>query len=232
MKKVILLTALIAGFILSANIQTVQAGERPTVYTIFEDDGFVDVRLEDLNEQVQQAINSLTDEYDVQAIKYNAEKQLTKVKLTKRDDQTSKTILFNDQGEKVEKDRMENQSEQQQSEQLQELERQGQEQQLELQQPPSVEQAGVNQDKGFQNSKYEDLNEGVQEAVRQFADEYDITAIQYDSDKKIAKISGRNKEDQSEKTIYFNDEGKEVNLDEQRTEAEHTEREETQTPKG
>ena len=59
------------------------------------------MKLEDLNEQVQTAINELTSEYDIQALKYNSEKQLTKVKLTKRDDQSSKTVYFNNEGEEV-----------------------------------------------------------------------------------------------------------------------------------
>ena len=175
MKKVILSIAIIAGVIATTNIQTIQAGERPSVNTVYEDDGFVDVKLEDLNEQVQQAINALTGEYDVKALKYSAEKQLTKVKLTKKDDQSARTIFFNDQGEEVEKDRDDKAMESRELEQgQQELERQGQElqEQQNLQQPPSVEQAGVTQDKGFQDTKFEDLNERVQESVRQFANEY------------------------------------------------------------
>src|SRR5690554_8161689 len=146
MKKVILSFAIIAGIIATTNVQAVQAGERPVVNTVFEDDGFVDVRLEDLNEQVQQAINALSDEYDVQALKYNAEKQLTKVKLTKRDDQSSKTILFDARGEEVEKDR-------DKTNEPERMEHQ--------QQPPMAEFFGVMQDDGFQNTKFEDLNERV-----------------------------------------------------------------------
>ena len=152
MKKVILSFAIIAGIIATTNVQIVQAGERPIVNTVFEDDGFVDVRLEDLNEQVQQAINALSDEYDVQALKYNAEKQLTKVKLTKRDDQSSKTIFLDAQGKEVEKDKDRDQANEQER-----MEHQ--------QQPPTSELFGVMQDNGFQNVKFEDLNERVQEAV-------------------------------------------------------------------
>lgn len=220
MKKVILSIALIVGIIVTTNMQTVQAGDRPVVNTVLENDGFVDVRLEDLNEQVQQAINALTDEYDVQALKYNAEKQLTKVKLIKRDDQSSKTILLDNQGEKVEKDR----------ERAVEPEKMEHQQQLEHQQQPptpTAESFRVMQDEGFQNIKFEDLNERVQEAVRQFANEYDITGLQYDEKRKISKITGKNKEDQSEKTIHFNDEGQEVNLD---TESTTEQKEETQAP--
>lgn len=101
MKKIILSIAIIAGVITATHIQTVNAGERPIVNAIFDDDGFVDVKLEDLNEQVQTAINELTSEYDIQALKYSSEKQLTKVKLTKRDDQSSKTVYFNNEGEEV-----------------------------------------------------------------------------------------------------------------------------------
>ncbi len=260
MKKIILSVAIIAGVITTTSIQTADAGERPIVNVVYENDGFVDVKLEDLNEQVQTAINELTSEYDIQALKYSNEKKLTKVKLTKRDDQSSKTVYFSDEGEQVEKDRSHESSESQnqevemqqegqelqeqqlyqQEQQRQQQQREGQEQQ-ELQQQqegqqPSVEQSGVaqDQDNDFQNIKFEDLNENVQEAVRKFADEYDITVLQYDNNKKIAKVTGQNKEDQSEKTIHLNDEGKEVNLDAERTEAEteQTEREETQTPKG
>ena len=205
MKKVILSFAIIAGIIATTNVQTVQAGERPVVNTVFEDDGFVDVRLEDLNEQVQQAINALSDEYDVQALKYNAEKQLTKVKLTKRDDQSSKTIFFDAQGKEVEKDKDRDRTNEQER-----MEHQ--------QQPPASELFGVMQDNGFQNVKFEDLNEKVQESVRQFANDYDITVLQYDNNRKIAKITGRSKTDQSEKTIHLNDEAQEVNLDAEQTE--------------
>lgn|SRR5690554_1377845 len=269
MKKIILSVAIIAGVITTTSIQTADAGERTIVNVVYENDGFVDVKLEDLNEQVQTAINELTSEYDIQALKYSNEKKLTKVKLTKRDDQSSKTVYFNDEGEQVEKDRSHESSESQhqevemqqegqelQEQQLYQQEQQRQQQQLEQRelqqqqkqnegqelqqqqegQQPSVEQSGVaqDQDNDFQNIKFEDLNENVQEAVRKFADEYDITVLQYDNNKKIAKVTGQNKEDQSEKTIHLNDEGKEVNLDAERTEAEteQTEREETQTPKG
>lgn len=101
MKKIILSIAIIAGVITATHIQTVNAGEHPIVNAIFDNDGYVDVKLEDLNEQVQTAINELTSEYDIQALKYSSEKQLTKVKLTKRDDQSSKTVYFNNEGEEV-----------------------------------------------------------------------------------------------------------------------------------
>lgn len=231
--------AIIAGIIATTNIQTVQAGERPSVQAVFEDDGFVDVRLEDLNEQVQQAVYALADEYDVTAVKYHAEKQLTKVKLTKKDDQSARTVYFNDQGEEVQKDQdqQSTQTEQQEGQQVQEQQLQQQEQQLELQeqqlqQPPSVEQAVVTQDNGFQNTKFEDLNDRVQEAVREFANDYDITALQYDNEKKITKVTGRHKEDQTDKTIHLNDEAQEVNLEEQSAEEARNESEETQAPKG
>jgi len=270
MKKIILSIAIIAGVITTTSIQTADAGERPIVNSVYDNDGFVDVKLEDLNEQVQAAINELTSEYGIQALKYSSEKQLTKVKLTKRDDQSSKTVYFSDEGEQVENDmsyeslkfqhqevemrqegqelqeqqlyqqeqqRQQQQHEGQEQQELQQQQNEGQElQQQQEGQQPSVEQSGVTQDQdnGFQNITFEDLNENVQEAVRKFADQYDITVLQYNNNKKIAKVTGRNKEDQSGKTIHLNDEGKEVNLDAERAEAEteQTEREETQTPKG
>lgn len=104
MKKVILSVAIIAGMLIATNIQKVQAiQEQPSVTMIQGDDGFVDVKLEDLSEVVQVSINAFAQEYDIKALKYNAEKQLTKVKLIKKDDQSLKVVYLDAEGKEVEK---------------------------------------------------------------------------------------------------------------------------------
>lgn len=105
MKKMILSIAVIAGMFLMTNLNNVNASEKPTISIVIENDGFVEVDLKDLNEKVQASINELANEYDVKSIKYNTEKQLTKVVLIKKDDQSTKKVYLNDNGEKVEKNK-------------------------------------------------------------------------------------------------------------------------------
>ncbi|WP_294083549.1 hypothetical protein [Proteiniphilum sp. UBA5384] len=102
MKKVILSVAIIAGMLVSTNIQKVHALEnQPSVTMALEDDGFIEVQLQDLSEVVQTAVNSFTQEYNIVTLKYNAEKQLTKVELTKKDDQSSRTVYLDAEGKEV-----------------------------------------------------------------------------------------------------------------------------------
>ena len=103
MKKVILSIALAASGIFAATavqaattVSTINEG--PLLEVAFPDDGFVDVKFEELNEKVQEAINLLKETYDIDAIKYNAEKQITKVKVTNKEDQSEKKIYFDDEG--------------------------------------------------------------------------------------------------------------------------------------
>ena len=101
MKKVILLTAIIASVVATTNLQTIQAGERPVVNMILEDDGFVDVKLEDLNEQVQEAVSEFANDYNVTVLQYNESKKITKATGENKEDQSEKTIYLNDEGKKV-----------------------------------------------------------------------------------------------------------------------------------
>lgn len=105
MKKMILSFALIAGMFLITNLNVANASEKPSISIVTEDDGFVEVRLQDLNEKIQASINELTTEYDVKTLKYNEEKKLAKVVLIKKDDQSTKKVYFNENGEKIEKDK-------------------------------------------------------------------------------------------------------------------------------
>jgi predicted Zn-dependent protease len=206
MKKVILSIAIMASVVGMTSVQQVNAAvEQPSISIVLDDsivmdeDGFVEVQLEALNPAVQASVNALTQEYEIKSLKYNAEKQLTKVKLVKKDDQSVKKIYFDADGKEVQKDQSQKETEETES--------------TMEQQAPSAEIFAAMQDDGFVNVKFEDLNEKVQAAVRSMLDQYDINVLQYDAEKKITKVTATNKEDQSEKIVYLDDEGKEVTLD-------------------
>lgn len=103
MKKVILSIALAAsGIFTSTSVQAANTvnttNEKPIIEVTLDDDGFVEVKFEELNEKVQAAINALKETYDIDVIKYNAEKQITKVKVTNKEDQSQKKIYFDNEG--------------------------------------------------------------------------------------------------------------------------------------
>ena len=51
-----------------------------------------------MNEKVQAAVNALKETYDIDAIKYNAEKKVTKVKVTSKADQSKNKFYFDNEG--------------------------------------------------------------------------------------------------------------------------------------
>ncbi len=105
MKKVILSFALIAGMTAMTNIQTLSASNRfQTEATAQDDNGFVEVKLEELAPAVQEAVKALLADYDLKVLKYNAEKQLTKVVLTSKQDQSEKKVFLDAEGKEVSKD--------------------------------------------------------------------------------------------------------------------------------
>ncbi|NLY23993.1 MAG: hypothetical protein GX042_03125 [Bacteroidales bacterium] len=109
MKKAILTIAFATSMIAVSHVQELNAMDLQPTATIITgdttgDDGFVEVKLEDLSTAVQAAVNALTQEYDVKALKYNAEKQLTKVKLIKKEDKSKKTVYFDIEGKEVKKE--------------------------------------------------------------------------------------------------------------------------------
>lgn len=218
MKKVILSIAVMAAAITMTSVQQVNAAvEQPAINIVMDDDGFVEVQLQDLSEVVQTSINGYTQEYDVTTLKHNAEKQLTKVVLTKKDDQTTKKVYLDAEGKEVQKDKNK-------AEEPRRLEQQ--------QQPPMASFSMVMQDDGYANVKFEDLNEKVQNAVRGLIDKYDVNALQYDAAKKVTKVTATNKEDKSEKIVLLNDNGEEVSQEaaQQKTETETETETQTETP--
>lgn len=212
MKKIILSIAVIVSMFLMTNINIANASEKPTISIVTEDDGFVEVNLQDLNENVQASINSFTNEYDVKSLKYNAEKQLTKVELIKKDDQTSKKVLFNDSGEKIEKDKSNDRN----------VERQETQQLEQIQQPSFQFNNDFEQNDGFVETKLEDLNENVQSAIREIGSTHEVATITYNKDTKVTKVKSINRADQTEIVFSFDDEGKEVQPETKNRELERT----------
>ncbi|WP_185140257.1 hypothetical protein [Proteiniphilum sp. X52] len=195
MKKVILSIAIIAGMLITTNVQQAQASQQQaTVAVVLENDGFVDVQLQDLSEAVQAAISAFAQEYDIKALKYNAEKQLTKVELTKKDDESERVVYLDAEGKEVEAPATTEESETIEQEQ----------------EAPSAELSGVMQDNGFVNVKFEELGEKVQDAIRSIAEAYDVTSLRYNAEQGITEVKGTSKTDESEKVFYLNGEGEEV----------------------
>ncbi|MCE5206674.1 MAG: hypothetical protein LLF80_11305 [Porphyromonadaceae bacterium] len=198
MKKVILSIALMIAVITAISVQQVNAADKEYAISIVMDDdnGYVEVQLDSLSPAVQASINALTTEYDIKSLKFNAAKMLTKVMLIKKDDQSVKKVYFDAEGNEVPAS--------QHKAEAAEKNRQGE--------TPSTDVFNITQQKeeGYKNAKFEDLNEKVQKAVRTLIDKYDINSLQYNADKKITKVTAKNKEDQSVKILYLDDEGKEI----------------------
>ncbi len=102
MKKVFLSIALVTGIFATANIQATNSTvEQPITEVTFNDDGFVDVKFDELNEKVQDAVRAVAEYYDLNALQYNAEKEITKVVCTKKDDQSQRIFYFDVEGKEI-----------------------------------------------------------------------------------------------------------------------------------
>lgn len=107
MKKVILSIAIMGSVIGMTSVQQVNAAvEQPAISIVLDDsiamdDGFVNVKFEDLNEKVQAAVRTLIDQYDINLLQYNAEKKITKVTATSKEDKSEKIVYFDDEGKEV-----------------------------------------------------------------------------------------------------------------------------------
>ena len=66
-----------------------------------DDDGFVTIKLEDLNENVQKAVLALTQNYELDSLKYNSQKQVTKVEATSKEGQATKVVYFDNEGKEI-----------------------------------------------------------------------------------------------------------------------------------
>jgi hypothetical protein len=101
MKKVILCAALMIGCVAFANARfTVSSA---TVSTEVTNGDYKEVALADLSDVVQEAVKNLAGEvYEVKKLEFDAEKELTRVTLTQKEDNTEKVVLLNKEGKEVE----------------------------------------------------------------------------------------------------------------------------------
>ena len=99
MKLMMLAIAIVFGTSAFANVQSLSV-ENNAVVAISQsnDDGYVDVKFEDLNEKVQAAIQGYTESYNVTALAYSADKKLTKVTLSSKSDESIKVVILDDEG--------------------------------------------------------------------------------------------------------------------------------------
>jgi hypothetical protein len=107
MKKIVLSLAVMAGVCISANAgnmkEEVNAGNEIVIAGMEEPgDGYVEVKLEELNEHVKKAIEAYQETDTVKIITYNAEKKLTKVIFVSRADGSEKEVIFDEEGKTAE----------------------------------------------------------------------------------------------------------------------------------
>lgn len=202
MKKFLLLSiVLVATLGVATNVRAQSMSNiQSAVGTVPEEDGFVDVKLENLNEKVQVSVKALQTDYELKALKYNADKGITKVEATKKSDQSLKVFYFDAEGKEFKMEKNATKKVQEAVEKVMET-------------PSPEAQLYTKQKDGFVDIKFEELNQKVQEAVRTISEKYELKLLQYSAEKKITKVQATAKEDKSEKVFYLDEEGKEVKLD-------------------
>ena len=104
MKKVILLVALITGTIAAANAETalVSNTKATIVTTTTDNDGYKEVKLDELSQVVKTSIKALAGEtYVISKVEYSAEQELVRATLTSKEDQQLKVVLIYKNGKEV-----------------------------------------------------------------------------------------------------------------------------------
>lgn len=197
MKKIILSIALVAGLGAMTNVSAMNISDNSTgIVSVLQDDGFVDVKFEELSEPVQAVVREIYKTYDLNALQYNAEKQITKIKATKKDDQSKKEFFLDAEGKEI---TMEATPVEETMEKKEET--------------PSIGSFDVTQDDGFVAVKVEELNEKVQATIVALGEAYQIDALFFNAEKQITKVDATNKDDQSKKMFYLDAEGKEMPME-------------------
>ncbi len=98
-KTMMLAIAIVFGTSAFASVQSsINEGNAVPAINQSTDDGYKDVKIEELNEKVQAAIQGYAELYDLAALSYNADKKLTKVTLSSKEDQSLKVVILDDEG--------------------------------------------------------------------------------------------------------------------------------------
>ncbi len=105
MKRIILSVAMVTGICFFCNAQTQQATQAANKTEVqstvvqSKNDGFKEVKMENLNPKVQEAINKNYATLKVKSLAYNAEKKLTKVTFVSTSaNQPEKIVILNEEG--------------------------------------------------------------------------------------------------------------------------------------
>lgn len=104
MKKIILFAILLVGGISFASAQCDSTKVQTTDSTeqVVSTDNYKEVALTDLSAVVQTAVTNLAgDTFDVKKVEFDADKEVTKVTLTKKDDQSEKVVILDKEGKDV-----------------------------------------------------------------------------------------------------------------------------------
>ena len=102
MKKMIFAALFVAGTCLFTEAKATITAIETIQFTVSQNEGFVEVKLEDLNEKVQAAVNGNLEAYNLKVLTYDVEKKQTKATLESKADQSEKVLLLDDEGKEIE----------------------------------------------------------------------------------------------------------------------------------
>lgn len=103
MRKVLLSVTILAGtcIFISAARDPTSAVNIEIAHLVGQDDGFIEIKLESLNENVQKAINAYSETCVIKVIGFNEEKKLTKVSFVSKTDESEEILIFDDEGKLI-----------------------------------------------------------------------------------------------------------------------------------
>ncbi|MDR0368408.1 MAG: hypothetical protein LBH82_04630 [Bacteroidales bacterium] len=102
MRKIIVTITMFFGICTFAYAQTPppSQGETQTTEAKASDDGYKEVKIEALNQAVQMAIKANYADFTVKTIAYNAEKKMTKVTFTTKEEKEV-VVVLNEEGKEI-----------------------------------------------------------------------------------------------------------------------------------
>ncbi len=106
MKALVLSVAVLLGASIYANAgvsQTKTADSNISTVAVLDQkqDGYVDVKIESLNAEVQEAVRAFETNYTVKNLAFDKAKKLTKVTLISKADKKEKVVILNEQGKEI-----------------------------------------------------------------------------------------------------------------------------------
>lgn len=102
MKTIVLAIALMVGTGVTTYAQQEMSVNTPIESVAQQEEVFVKIAFDDLNDNVKAAITKLAEEYNIKELGYNVEKKLTKVSLISKADESESVVILDDEGKEVE----------------------------------------------------------------------------------------------------------------------------------